>query len=72
MRLTGHRGNAVRRPTRYGPPRRGGLLSVYYREAGMSGRPITRTLRPRHSEQIEAGGRIITRRLGQRVDTDHA
>ena len=23
-------------------------------------------------EQIEAGGRIITRRLGQRVDTDHA
>ena len=24
------------------------------------------------SEQIEGGGRIITRRLGQRVDTDHA
>ena len=23
-------------------------------------------------EQIEAGGRIITRRLGQRVDEDHA
>ena len=23
-------------------------------------------------EQIEGGGRIITRRLGQRVDTDHA
>ena len=24
------------------------------------------------SEQIEGGGRIIPRRLGQRVDTDHA
>ena len=23
-------------------------------------------------EQIEGGGRILTRRLGQRVDTDHA
>ena len=37
---------------------------------GVSGDAHERALD--HVEQIEAGGRIITRLLGQRVDTDHA
>ena len=63
-----------RRPGRWDDdrraPRRRGLIDGDRVRGGVSGdaheRPLDR------SEQIEGSGRIITRRLGQRLDTDHA
>ena len=51
-------------------PRRRRLVDGDRVIGGVSGDAYERALD--RSEQIEGGGRIITRRLGQRVDTDHA
>ena len=51
-------------------PRPGGLVDGDRVIDGVSGDAHERALD--RSEQIEGGGRIITRLLGQRVDTDHA
>ena len=63
-----------RRPGRWDDdrrtPRRRGLINGDRVIGGVSGDAHERTLDRR--EQIEGGGRIITRLLGQRVDTDPA
>ena len=63
-----------RRPGRWDDdrrtPRRRGLIDGDRVIGGVSGDAHERTLD--RSEQIEGGGRIITRLLGQRVDTDPA
>ena len=63
-----------RRPGRWNDdrrtPRRRGLIDGDRVIGGVSGDAHERTLD--RSEQIEGGGRIITRLLGQRVDTDPA
>ena len=63
-----------RRPGRWDddrrPPRQGGLVDGDRVRGGVSGGAHEGTLD--RSEQIEGGGRILTRRPGQRVDTDHA
>ena len=63
-----------RRPGRWDDdrrtPRPGGLVDGDRVIGGVSGDAHERALD--RSEQIEGGGRIITRLLGQRVDTDHA
>ena len=51
-------------------PRPCGLVDGDRVIGGVSGDAHERALD--RSEQIEGGGRILTRRLGQRVDTDHA
>ena len=51
-------------------PRPGGLVDGDRVIGGVSGDAHEWALD--RGEQIEGGGRIITRRLGQRVDTDHA
>ena len=51
-------------------PRRRGLVDGDRVIGSVSGDAYERVLD--HGEQIEGGGRIITRRLGQRVDEDHA
>ena len=56
--------------TTVAPPRRRGLIDGDRVIGGVSGDVHERTLD--RSEQIEGGGRILPRRLGQRVDTDHA
>ena len=51
-------------------PRPGGLVDADRVIGRISGDAHERAIDG--GEQIEGGGRIITRRLGQRVDTDHA
>ena len=67
-------GRDVRRPGRWDDdrrtPRRRRFVDGDRVISGVSGDAHERTLDRR--EQIEGGGRILTRRLGQRVDTDHA
>ena len=64
----------VRRPGRWDDDRRTprpcGLVDGDRVRGGVSGNAHERALDRR--EQIEGGGRILTRRLGQRLDTDHA
>ena len=64
----------VRRPGRWDddcrPPRPRRFVDGDRVIGGVSGDAHERALD--RSEQIEGGGRIITRLLGQRVDTDHA
>ena len=63
-----------RRPGRWDDdcrtPRRRGLVDGDRVIGGVSGDAHERALDC--GEQIEGGGRILTRRLGQRVDEDHA
>ena len=51
-------------------PRRCGLVDGDRVRGGVSGDAHERALDS--GEPIDGGGRLITRRLGQRVDTDHA
>ena len=64
----------VRRPGRWDDDRRTprpcGLVDGDRVIGGVSGDAHEMAID--RSEQIEGGGRIITRRLGQRVDEDHA
>ena len=64
----------VRRPGRWDDdrrtPRRRRFVDGDRVIGGVSGDAHERALD--RGEQIEAGGRIITRLLGQRVDKDHA
>ena len=70
----GDRGPCLRRPGRWDDDRRTprpcGLVDGDRVIGGVSGDAHERALD--RSEQIEGGGRILTRLLGQRVDTDHA
>ena len=67
-------GRDVRRPGRWDDdrrtPRPGGLVDGDRVIGRISGDAHERAIDG--GEQIEGGGRILTRRLGQRVDTDHA
>ena len=64
----------IRRPGRWDDdrrtPRPGGLVDGDRVRGRISGDAHERAIDG--GEQIEGGGRILTRRLGQRVDTDHA